>query len=299
VAKRKSKTKPTKAGPKTGSIAAYTMYGLDWLRTDVRVFWDGVASRLRDAGMSDVPSRLTWKMPEVEQWHAPNLLLGQTCGYPLMKGLTGDVRLVVTPSYIAPFVEGTSYASLIVVAKDSGITSLAQLKGGIAVVNGITSHSGYNAFRRLVADYVHQEHPMRLQSRDRGGQVKYFSEVIVSGKHHHSLAYLASGKADVASIDAVSFHLISKGRPELTDAVKVLTTTLPAPGLPLITAGTRSDDELRTLRAALLDTLGDAEIRSALKNLGINGFQVLGRDAYQRTLEIEREAEDLGYPVLV
>jgi ABC-type phosphate/phosphonate transport system substrate-binding protein len=279
-------------------IAAYTMYGLDWLRDDVRVFWAGVASRLRDAGMSDVPSRLTWKMPEIEQWHAPNLLLGQTCGYPMMKGITGDLRLVLTPSYDAPFVNGTSYASLIVVAKDSAVTSLAQLKGGIAVVNGITSHSGYNAFRHLVAEYVHQEQTDRLQSPDRVGQVKFFADVIVSGKHHHSLACVASGKADVAAIDAVSFHLISKGMPELTDAVKVLTTTLPAPGLPLITAGTRTDADLCLLRATLMDTLGDIEIRPALANLGISGFQVLGRDAYQRTLEIEREAEDLGYPVL-
>lgn len=290
--------KKAKAGGDERAVAAYTMYGFDWLRADARAFWGALATRLRDAGMAGVPARLSWQLPEEAQWRAPGLVLGQSCGYPLMKGLTGPVRLVATPTYAAPFVEGGMYRSLIIVAKRSEATSLVQLKGRIAAINKASSHSGYNAFRRLIADYARQTMPDAFFGRDRAGAVSYFAKVVTSGSHLGSLRAVAAGKADVAAIDAVSFHLISRREPELAGAVRVLTTTLPAPGLPLISAAGRSDGEIGMLRAAFADVIGDTKLRAALANLAITGFQVLGRDAYARILEFEREAEDLGYPVL-
>jgi ABC-type phosphate/phosphonate transport system substrate-binding protein len=279
-------------------IAALTMYGYDWVRADIRAFWSAVAARLKDAGMKGVPARLTWKMEEEAQWRAPNLLLGQTCGYPLMKGLTGPVRLVATPTYDVPHCEGARYRSLVVVRKDEAATSLVRLRGRVAAVNSMTSHSGMNAFRRLVADYVRQSDGLQGRAPDRTGGTGFFGDVVESGSHLDSLRAVAAGKADVAAIDAVSFHLIARGEPGLADSVKILTTTLPAPGLPLITGGGRDDAELRQLRLAVMDTLADADARNALKNLGITGFQVLGREAYGEVLAFERQAEDMGYPRL-
>ncbi|MEK9754316.1 MAG: PhnD/SsuA/transferrin family substrate-binding protein [Rhodospirillaceae bacterium] len=256
------------------------------------------ASRLKDAGMAGVPGRLSWQLSEDEQWRAPALLFGQTCGYPLMKGLTGPVRLVATPTYAAPFVEGASYRSLVVVGAGSGVSSLAQLKGKVAAINKPTSHSGYNAFRRLVADYARQSMPEAFASPERAGQVHNFAKVVTAASHLESLCAVAAGKADVAAIDAISFHLISRQMPELTGTVRIVTTTLPAPGLPFITAASRSDQELRWLRSALADTIGDAKLRPHIERLGLSGLQVLGREAYGRVLAFEREAEDMGYPRL-
>jgi ABC-type phosphate/phosphonate transport system substrate-binding protein len=294
----KGAAKPIKDAAATGPVAAYTMYGFEWLRPDVRAFWSALAGRLKDAGMDGVPARLSWQISEHELWHAPNLVFGQTCGYPLMKGLTGPVRLVATPTYAAPFVEGAMYRSLVIVGKGAGFTSLAQLKGKAAAINKPSSHSGYNAFRRLMADYVRQCMPEAFAGPERAGSIRFFSHVVTSGSHLESIRAVATGKADVAAIDAVSFHLISRQMPELTGAVRVLTTTLPAPGLPFITAATRTDAELRWLRSALADVIGDTKLRPNLANLGITGFQVIGREAYGRALEIEREAEDMGYPRL-
>ena len=281
------------------SIAAYTMYGFEWLRADIRVFWAGVASRLNDAGMAGVPARLSWKMPEEEQWQAPNLLLGQTCGYPMMKGLTGPLRLVVTPSYDVPYVEGSMYRSLIVVGEESDVTNIQQLRGKVAAINKTSSHSGYNAFRRLIADYVHQADRQWEAQSDRAGRRSFFSAVKTCGNHMGSMQAVATGKADVAAIDAVSFHLIGQAKPDLKAALRILTTTLPAPGLPLVTAGIRSDADLATLRSAVFDTLGDTDCRAALAKMGINGFQLLGRPAYLQVVDMERKSEDLGYPVLL
>ncbi len=294
----KKPKKPAAKAPSAGAVAAYTMYGFDWLRDDVRAFWGALAGRLKDAGLAGVPARLSWKHSEEQQWKAPGLMLGQTCGFPLMKGLTGPVRLVATPSYQVPFVEGAMYRSLIIVGKDSEVSSLSHLMGKVAAVNKPSSHSGYNAFRRLVADYARQNMSDAFDAPDRAGGPRYFAKVALTGSHLGSLQAVAAGKADVAAIDAVSFHLISRHMPELTGRVRILTTTLPAPGLPFITAASRTDAELRTLRTALGDTIGDQKLRRVMENLGFNGFQVLGRDAYGRVLEFERDAENMGYPVL-
>jgi len=242
-------------------------------------------------------ARLTWNKPELALWHAPNLLLAQTCGFPLMKGVTGPVRLVATPVYDVPYTEGANYVSLIVVGENSNAASLMDLRGGVAAVNKPTSHSGYNAFRRLIADYALQADGGSMNDiPDRAGGRRFFAAVKETGNHLKSLRAVAADRADVAAIDCVSFHFFSREHPELTNKVRILTTTLPAPGLPLITAHWRPDSDIAALRAALFDCLEDPALGPALEVMRIKGFQVLPPAAYHRMLEMEREAEDLGYP---
>lgn len=291
------KTKQKTASSAT-ALAAYTMYAPEGLKPHIRTFWAGMAARLKDAGQGGVPARLTWNQSEEDLWRAPNLLLTQTCGYPMMKGITGAVRLVATPSYAAPYVEGAEYRSLVVVPKTSDVTNIEGLRGRIAAINKPHSQSGYNALRRLIADYVHMRVADDGDIPDLCGGHAYFAKVITTGSHQSSLEALAKSKADVAAIDAVSFHLIGQENPALTDAVRLLTLTLPAPGLPLITAHWRPDDELQTLREALVDCLGDPKLRPALDAMCITGFHFLDREAYAPVLEMERRAEDMGYPVL-
>ena len=248
--------------------------------------------------MARVPARLTWNRAEEDLWRAPDLLVSQTCGYPLVKGVTGPVRLVAAPTYAAPWCEGIQYRSLIVVAKGSAVTGVDQLFGRVCAVNKPISHSGYNALRRLIADYVHQRRHADGAVAGRAGGEAFFRAVRVTGSHVKSMEAVARGKADVAAIDAVTYHLVERGNPELTTALRVLTATLPAPGLPLITAHWRPDDELRVLRQALADCLADPALKPALAALRISGFQVPSEDTYAPILEMERRAEDLGYPVV-
>jgi len=281
------------------SIAAYTMYGGEAMRPAIRAFWGGVAARLKDAGLKDVPARLTWDKSELELWRAPSLLLAQTCGFPLMKGVTGPVRLVATPIYDVPYTDGASYVSLVIVARNSDAASLMDLRGRVAAINKPTSHSGCNAFRRLVADYAVQADGGPAEDvPGRAGGRQFFAAVKETGHHLKSLRAVAAGRADVAAIDCVSFHFIGQEHPRLMEKVRILTTTLPAPGLPFITAHWRSDDEVTALRAALADAVGDPALRPAISKMRLKGMQVLLPAVYGRTLEMERAAEDLGYPKL-
>ncbi len=300
-APRKATTKPAAISvpPVQGPIAAYTMYGGPPVRAAVRRWWAGIAARLADAGMTGVPAKPTFTLGERDQWTHPNLLLAQTCGYPMMKGVTGPVRLIATPVYDVPFADGVNYCSLVIVAKKSKAISLMDLRGMRAAITKPTSHSGYNAFRRLIADYVVQwEAEMGGDIADLAGGRRFFASVIETGNHLNSVKAVAAGRADVAAIDCVSFHFIKALAPDAMKKVRILTATPEAPGLPLITAGWRSDEEVGVLRSAVMDTLGDAGLKAALAMLRISGFQVLPREAYKLTLEMEREAQERNYPAL-
>ncbi|NIR61538.1 MAG: hypothetical protein GWO02_19625, partial [Gammaproteobacteria bacterium] len=50
-----------------------------------------------------------------EIWRSTELLLSQTCGYPLTHALAGVVELVATPAYAAQGCRGPEYASLLIV----------------------------------------------------------------------------------------------------------------------------------------------------------------------------------------
>lgn len=55
-------------------------------------------------------------------WRRPNLLISQTCGYPLMHGLHEQVQLIATPRFDAPGCEGAHYSSVLVTRADANST---------------------------------------------------------------------------------------------------------------------------------------------------------------------------------
>src|ERR1700730_11605774 len=52
-------------------------------------------------------------------WRRPDLLISQTCGYPLMRGLREQVQLIATPQFNAPGCEGANYSSVLVTGVDA------------------------------------------------------------------------------------------------------------------------------------------------------------------------------------
>ena len=96
-------------------LASLPMYDLPEAEEATRTLWHGLAEHLRSTGIPDVPDTLT-RQPDVPaHWLSPDLLLSQTCGYPLTHALKGRVRLVATPCYDAPGCQGAEYCSIVVV----------------------------------------------------------------------------------------------------------------------------------------------------------------------------------------
>ncbi|MBX9884697.1 MAG: PhnD/SsuA/transferrin family substrate-binding protein [Novosphingobium sp.] len=249
-----------------------------------RALWADLGARLVAAGLADVPAALDETTAHDAAWFDPQLLLAQTCGYPLVTRLAGQVRLVATPVYRHPGCAGVLNGSFVIVHADAGYGVMADLRGKVAAINDWGSNSGMNLLRHTVA-------PHAVEGR-------FFGRVTESGSHRASIALVARGEADVAAVDCVTFGNLARFAPELVAGVRVLADTARTPGLPLITRGAASDAELALLRGALDDFAADPATAPLRDVLGLGGFAVLPESAYDAVLALERAAAALGYPVL-
>lgn len=267
-------------------LAGLPMYDLEPLRQATDAWWRGIARSLRRHDFTNVPDTLDRGAfgDRFALWASPDLLLAQTCGYPMTHDFAGNVRLVATPCYAAPHCVGPFYCSVVAVAEDSPATTLEDLRGGRVAVNGYDSQSGFNALRALVAPLA----------RDGG----FFREAIETGRHAASLRAVAEGAAEVCAVDCVSHALWSRHMPEVVAGTRMLTLTERAPGLPYVTHAGRSDGEVERLQAALLEAAEDPATAEARAALMIGGFALLPRNAYDRIDAMEREAAAAGYPAL-
>lgn len=255
---------------------ALPMYDLAEVRAATDAWWRGLAKHLRAAGLDDVPEALTRNNAEAT-WTSPDLLLAQTCGYPLTHDLADRVRVVATPSYDAPGYEGAFYRSLIIVGADDPAIELADLRGRRATINDYASQSGFNALRAAIA-------PLTEDGR-------FFSSVAKSGGHRFSLAMVNNGKADVCAVDGVTHALLQTHASDDLAGTRILCETpLAAPGLPYVTAS----GDLARLRDGVMAAADDPALAMVRKMLLISGFQILSDDAYDVIVEMERLAEAHG-----
>ncbi len=262
--------------------AALPMY--DSNPSQVEALWRALAARLADAGVPGVPPGLSWPADCLALWQAPDLLLSQTCGYPLVTLLTDKVRVVGAFHYAAPGCHGVLNRSQLVVRTDDPATTLADLRGRTLAYNGTESQSGYNSLRAMVA-------PLAV-----GGS--FFGGRLATGAHHRSVAAVRDRLADIASIDCVSLACLARYSPELTRHIRVLDQSPPYPGLPLVTAAGTSDATLATLRAALQQLVLDPALAQVREDLFITGFEALDYPAYQVCLDMRDQALALGCATL-
>jgi ABC-type phosphate/phosphonate transport system substrate-binding protein len=263
------------------NLASLPMYDLPELSGATAAFWQGLARHLRRAGIADVPDMPLAGPVLPDHWLSPDLLLSQTCGYPLLHGLKDRVRLVATPCYAAPGCEGPTYCSVIVVPSQAPAATLADLKGRRVAFNAFDSQSGFNALRAGIA-------PLAKAGR-------FFGQAIETGSHAASLELVAAGGADVAALDCVSFALFQRCGWPATERVRVLAWTASAPSLPFITATATDDEHLLRLRRGLHAAMVDPALAQARETLLLHDVMLLPDSAYDVILDMERTAIAAGY----
>jgi ABC-type phosphate/phosphonate transport system substrate-binding protein len=311
------------------------MYDFPELREAHDEFWGALAGRLGAAGLKDVPRTLARGVSLGQVWGNDRLLFGQGCEYPLAKAFGDRVRVVAHPVYSAEGCEGARYRSAIIVraaatggrgaafssrgdraaaghtpivdthasgganadwhapvvgalaSGDADVDSagaLASLRGRRCVVNELDSNSGMNLLRAAVAPLA------------QGG--RFFGSVTVSGSHLRSVEMVASGEADVASIDCVSFTHFRRLYPSLVSGVRVLSWTASSPSLPYITAGSANNVTVQTLRDALAGVFDDAGLAPVRERLLLRGVDLEPTPGFGEVLALEQQAADVGYPVI-
>jgi ABC-type phosphate/phosphonate transport system substrate-binding protein len=264
-------------------VASLGMYDFPWTAAANDALWSALAGRLRAAGL-EAPPALTRGEDLHDVWRNPQLIFAQTCGYPFVTVLRERVALIATPLYRFEGCEGAAHRSFIVAQKQSPRRTLSDFAGARAAVNARDSNSGMNLFRSVVAPVA-------------GGR-RFFGEVIITGSHAASLAAVSEGRADIASIDCVTFGLLQRGRPDETDRVAVLARSPPSPGLPLIMSADLAPKYMSAVREALLATLEDPALAEHRETLGLIGAQTLAPSEYERIAAIEEAALALRYPSL-
>jgi len=266
-------------------LAALPMYNVTpTLAADWRVLLEHVHSRLQpwlDA-RGDSLQLVHPATSLTEFWLRDDVLLAQTCGYPLMHALNDRVQLVTTPIFSIDGCANGDYRSVLVARKAAGVTSLESSRGLRAAYNSNDSNSGMNLLRHAVAPLA-------------GGRA-FFASVIETGGHLASLKALLDDRADIAAIDCVTFAFVREHLPALADGVIEIGVTVSSPGLPLIASKKVLPDGIEALRAALSNAVAqDPQLAARLK---LAGFIERPLADYSSIIDIETDAEKRGYPRL-
>jgi ABC-type phosphate/phosphonate transport system substrate-binding protein len=261
-------------------IAILPMYDFPWIAAANDALWAAISARLAEAGVR-APTSLTRGGDLAALWRHPGLVFGQTCGYPYASGLKDSVTLIAAPEYGFPGCEGASHRSFIIRAARDPRRGFSEFRGATAALNAHDSNTGMNLFRAAIASVA------------RGAP--FFRAIVITGSHEASVEAIAAGQADLASIDCVSFALLTRGRPELVERVTVVAESPLSPCLPFIASGRLGRSTIDTVRGALFAALADPALDEARTVLGLMGARVAAPADYDRVIEIERNAAAAGY----
>jgi ABC-type phosphate/phosphonate transport system substrate-binding protein len=262
-------------------IAHLSMYDFPEIRPAAEDLWNSVGRRLREAGVPHVPLSLARHLTHHESWRHPNLLFGQSCGYPALHEFRGLVRIFATPVYDAPGCEGTQHCSFILVSADSDVKEIAELRGRRFALNSWDSNTGMNLPRTAFAPFA-----------ERG---RFLGEIIETGSHVESLAHVADKRVDAAAVDCVTYALLARHRPKTVAKTRILAQSAPSPALPFVTAGSASEATVSALRHALAETLADPALEASCKALFLRSVVPSEEEDYRILLDYEEKARELGF----
>lgn len=191
-------------------------------------------------------------------WSAPDLVLSQTCGYPYRARLHGHVALVAAPDHRLPGCARGQYNSVFVVRQDDPRQQLSDFATARFAYNQALSQSGWAA---------PQTHAQGLGFR--------FAHTLQTGAHQLSAEAVATGAADIAALDAVTFALCQRYDPVML-GLREIGRTAPTPALPYISAkamdGALMFDALRQAVAALSPKDADTLMLYGVTRVGAEDY---------------------------
>ena len=178
-----------------------------------------------------------------------DLLIGQTCGWPLVTDLASSVRVVGTFDYDVDGAVNGTYCSVLVSNTPASLEEIVHRSGLIVAANSADSLSGWISLQSAAAS-----HGVR------------FEIVEWTGSHAASVELLRHGGADLAAIDSVSWSFLD------TTGLTVIGHGPRIPCLPLVTALTSSDEVVAELRQGFAAAVVNPSMVSTCASLRIRGF---------------------------
>lgn len=174
------------------------------------------------------------------------------------------------------------YYSEIVVAADSDLHSIGDLRGARWVYNEPRSHSGYNAARVWLARH--------------GLGWDHFGEVCQAGTHSMALSWILSGRAEGAAIDTTVLDWELRREADIADKIRAIDVLGPSPMPPWIVHNRVPPGLQRRLRETLLNITTEPEGRCLLSEHGLLGFAAVRDRDYDPIRSWDRQAKAIGSP---
>lgn len=193
----------------------------------------------RATGLGGTLDRAT---PVEEQWRADDLVVSQACGLDLFL-TAAPIEPVLAPVFDLDCEDGCYYSVLV------------GSREGVAAVNSFSSRSGFTALHTICEP----------------------SAMLVTGSHAASLAAIRAGRADMACIDAVTWHILERDQPEATRDVAVLERTCSAPAPPYVV---RKGGEGRAVAHRIAAAMQDVALEAAREALLLRGVIPVSMDDY-------------------
>ncbi len=226
-------------------IASLPMYDRPETQGANDRLWSAIRANLGEGPDSLIRGGDPW-----DHWQSPELLFSQTCGYPYRARLHGNVTLVGTPEYRLPDCPPGHYNSVFIARSDDPRETPVEFADATFAFNEALSQSGWAAPQNY--------------ARDAGF---IFSNPVKSGGHAFSARAVAEGRADCASLDALSWRLLQR-HDGFADSLKEIGRTAPTPVLPYITALGRDPDRIFDCISAAIDALSEQD-RETLSLYGL------------------------------
>jgi ABC-type phosphate/phosphonate transport system substrate-binding protein len=244
-------------------IATLPMYDWPELHAASDALWQHIHQALLHSGL-DAPANLARFDSDGEAWLRDDLLLSQTCGYPLATKLCGKVQYVASPVYSVEGCRDARYSSALLVHRHSQLSTLT-LAGTRLAYNSRSSLSGYRCLESMF-----------------GEPDEHFGALIKTGSHRQSARSVATGNAEIVAIDAVCWHLLQQHEPQTARQLRVIGWTALRPSLPFITALKTSHNDLMRLRQVLREIFSASNTARTRLSWGLAGIEVLDLSEYQK-----------------
>ncbi len=206
-------------------LASLSMY--DWPETAhaIDVLWSHIQNKLDERHIA-APLSVDRATNPVALWSKPELIIGQTCGWPYANYLSEQVVPFARFDYDLADCPAGFYNSVYIGHDDDDFDHLASPQAFEFVekiaINGDDSQSGFHVFAEIAGTPA--EEAISKEKR------------VVTGAHRNSISAVANGDANIAAIDAIAFEMAKHYEPEAVSRIVVLGNSKPKPGLPLITS---------------------------------------------------------------
>ncbi len=239
-------------------IASLPMY--DWPHTHAahEALWTLIRDGLRDRSIA-APDSLNRDLHHMVGWAHPDLVLGQICNLPYRAQFQGKVTRIGAADYGLPGAQPGYYYAVFVVRADDPAQRPEDCAAHRFAYNERLSNSGYGA--------------AQLWAAARGFQ---FDPVLHTHAHRASVEAVASGAADLATIDAHTWGMMRASGDAAPAGLRVIGHTDASPGMTFIT---RAGQDPAPYASALRDAIA-ALPADHRRTLGLRGIVDLPDAAY-------------------